>query len=320
MPPYTEGAHEVADGVLAYTQPNGGWGLSNGGLVAGAERSLLIETLSDLAHTRRMLDALGEAGRAAPGIETVVNTHSNPDHCWGNQLVAGSAEIIASRAAAQEMLQLQPEVLRTVKASVPPDTPEGRFFELLFGSYDFSDVVVTPPTRTFEGALTLDLGGVEVQLREVGPAHTKGDVIVHIPSAGVVFTGDIVFAGAHPIMWDGPVANWIAACDTLLELGARTVVPGHGPIGDDTSVRDMREYLVYVEREARGRFDAGMDVLDAAYDIHLEAFAGWLDQERIVVTVNSLYREFGSDQVVDAEPELLSAMARYRFAHDQHAH
>jgi cyclase len=42
------------------------------------------------------------------------------------------------------------------------------------------------------------------------PAHTRGDVIVHVPEARTVFTGDILFVGGTPIVWAGPLSNWIA--------------------------------------------------------------------------------------------------------------
>src|SRR3954470_4680055 len=87
------GLHEVADGVWAYLQPDGSWGYSNAGLIAGDGDSLLVDTLFDLKLTRAMLDSMRPVTDAAP-IATVVNTHANGDHCYGNQLVS-DARIIA---------------------------------------------------------------------------------------------------------------------------------------------------------------------------------------------------------------------------------
>ena len=56
--PYTRGLHEVGDRVWAWTLPDGGYGWSNAGLVAGDGASLLVDTLFDLALTREMLDAM----------------------------------------------------------------------------------------------------------------------------------------------------------------------------------------------------------------------------------------------------------------------
>lgn len=314
-PRFAPGPHEVADGIFAYLQPDGGWGQSNAGLIAGRDSSLLVETFSDLAHTQRMLDAMRDATPASGDIGTVVNTHSDPDHCWGNQLLAGQAEIIASRAAAEAMLELQPALLEALKANTPAGTPQAEFVDVLFGPYDFSDIVVTPPTRTFEGELTLRVDDLEVHLVQVGPAHTAGDTLLHVPEAGVVFTGDIVFSGAHPLMWHGPVDRWIAACDHVIGLAPTVIVPGHGALSDLGAVRDVRDYLVYVRGEARARHAAGLSAEEAAWDIDLGAYAGWIDRERIVVTVDSLYRELDQDAAPANQPELIGKMARFRAEH-----
>ena len=125
---------------------------------------------------------------------------------------------------------------------------------------------------------------------EVGPAHTQGDVVAIVPDARTAFTGDILFIGGTPIVWAGPIANWIAACDLLLARDLETIVPGHGPVTDHRGVADVRAYLVFVEQEATARFEAGMDALELARDIALGDFAGWGEAGRIAVNVEAAYR------------------------------
>lgn len=91
-------------------------------------------------------------------------------------------------------------------------------------------------------------------------------------------------------------------------------MPGHGPITDRFGIKRMRDYFVYVKAETRARFDAGMPADKAAYDIALDAFASWSDAERIVTTVDTLYREFRGES---GDPNIIGhfgAMARYRNA------
>src|SRR5205814_4691152 len=164
----------------------------------------------------------------------------------------------------------------------------------IFGPFRFEDITVTRPTDTFEGALTVHAGDREVRLFEVGPAHTRGDVVVHLPAEGVVFTGDILFVGGHPIVWEGPVANWIAALDRILALEPSVVVPGHGPVTDTGAVRAERDYLAWLAREARLRFEAGLSPLEAARDLAAD-YAGWTEGERLVVNVAAVYRELDPD-------------------------
>ena len=304
---YEKGLHEVADGVWAYLQPDGGWGWSNAGLVTDGDASLLVDTLFDLKLTAEMLGDMRRATKAAERIDTLVNTHANGDHCFGNSLVS-SAEIVASERCAEEMKALPPSRLADMMKAAPALGEVGRFVARIFGPFEFDGIELAPPTRTFEGRLDLTVGGRTVSLIEVGPAHTAGDVVVHLPAEGVVFTGDILFHGGHPIVWAGPVANWIAACDRVLALGAPTIVPGHGPVATPAAVADLKGYFEYLTAEARTRYDAGMSPLDAARDIDLRPYRAWGEAERVAVNVHALYRDFGAELPTDALT-LLGAMA-----------
>lgn len=316
---FEKGLHEIGRGLYGYLQPDGSWGWSNAGLVVDGDQSLLVDTLFDLRLTREMLDAMRRAEpRAATRIGTLVNTHANGDHCYGNALVPG-AEIVASTSAAEEMKQLPAAVLGgMVKSLGADDSPLGRFVKRAFGPFALDEVGATVlPTRTFDRALTLRVGDRAVELLEVGPAHTRGDVIVHVPDARTVFTGDILFVEGTPIVWEGPVSNWIVACDRILALNAEVIVPGHGPITDHRGAEAVRAYLVYVTREARARFEAGLDAVSAAYDIPLGEFAHWGDRERIVVNVDTLYREFGAPSAAGDTLRLLRGMGEYAAARPQ---
>lgn len=303
-PAYVEGLHEVADGVFAYLQPDGGWGWSNAGLAVGDGSSLLVDTLFDLRLTQRMLDSMSTHVRAAP-IRSVVNTHANGDHCYGNQLVA-DAEIVASASAAEEMAEVPPAMLAALNAD---QGDVGRLFRRFFGAFDFEGITPTPPTRTFEGRLDLEVGGRAVELIEVGPAHTRGDVLAHLPRERVVFTGDILFVGGTPIAWAGPLANWIAACDLILGLDVDVVVPGHGPVTDKSGVVTVRDELAFVEREATARHAAGMSAWDAAREIHRLAPHDLGEHGRVAVNVETVYRTLDASYQVPGVVELFRRMA-----------
>jgi cyclase len=305
---YTKGLHEVGEGAWAYLQPDGGWGWSNAGLLVDGEASLLVDTLFDLKLTAAMLETMRRAVPAAAAIGTVVNTHANGDHCWGNQLVA-DADIVASRACAEEMGGLPPALLAALAAS-PPEGPAGELIGRMWAPFDFEGIEITPPTTTFEGELTLKVGDRDVRLIEVGPAHTEGDVIVHVPDAGIVYTGDILFNGGHPIVWAGPVANWVAACERILALDPDTVVPGHGPLCGPAEVAAQRDYFTFLVAEATPRAEAGMSPLDAARDIDLGPWAGLGERERLVANVAAVYRDLGHE-APRAAADLLAEMATF---------
>ena len=305
---YEKGLQEIGDGIFAYLQPDGSWGWNNAGLVAADGDAVLVDTLFDVKLTRDMLDEMRRATNTADNIKTVVNTHANGDHCWGNQLVAG-ADIIASKAAAEEMGQVTPQVLANMIKAAPSLGLMGAYVTRIFGAFDFEGIDLTPPNVTFEGSMTRSVGGKTVELIEVGPAHTKGDILVHLPEDRTIFTGDILFIGGHPIVWEGPVQNWIDACDRILEMDVETIVPGHGPLTDKSGVRQVKDYLIYLREEARVRFDTGMSVEEAARDISLGTFSTLSESERVIVNVSTLYREFSQQEESNNVPALFAAMA-----------
>ena len=305
---YRKGLAEIGAGAFAWLQPDGSWGWSNAGLVTDADAALLVDTLFDLDLTREMLGAMRAAVPAAARIGTLVNTHSNGDHCYGNALVEG-AEIVATRACAEEMAHESPAVLAAFQKQAPQLGPLGDYVLHCFGAFRFEGIESRLPTRTFDGALSLAVGTKRVELIQVGPAHTRGDLLVHVPADRLVFSGDILFVDGTPIVWAGPIQNWIDACDRIQALDAAVIVPGHGPITDARGVAAVRAYLVYVRDEARKRFDAGLSARDAAFDIALGDYGAWGDAERIAVNVATLYREFAHDEKPANVAELFGLMA-----------
>ena len=307
--PYARGLHELGDGCFGYLQPDGGWGWSNAGLVVGDGASLLVDTLFDLRLTGEMLDSMAGVTRTAP-IASLVNTHANGDHCYGNQLV-GDAEIIASAAAAKEMSEVPPAMLAALNEA---EGDIGDLFRSFFGDFEFAGIEMRMPTRTFEGRLDVEVGGRTIELIEVGPAHTRGDVIAYVPDARTVFTGDILFIGGTPIVWAGPLSNWVAACDLMLGMDVETVVPGHGPVTDKGGIAQVRDYLAYVDEAAAARHAAGMDAFDAAREIAREMgareYGSWGEFGRITVNVDTAYRSLDPAHVSPDVVEQFRRMAQ----------
>jgi glyoxylase-like metal-dependent hydrolase (beta-lactamase superfamily II) len=311
---YRKGLHELGDGLFAYLQPDGTWGWSNAGLIAAEGTSLLVDTLFDLELTREMLDAMRPVTETRP-IDAAMNTHGNGDHCFGNELLAPDAAIYATAKASAEMQAAPPQLVNLLKTADGLPEELAAYTRRIFGPFRFEGIELRPPTDTFEGELELRVGDRAVRFVEVGPAHTDGDAIVHVPDADVVFTGDILFIQGTPIVWAGPFENWLRACDRILALDARVLVPGHGPVTDASGVHDVTRYLTYVRDEAKARFDAGMDAAQAADDIDLSDFAGWGDPERIAVNVATAYRELDPSLPEPSRPELFQRMAHWAARH-----
>jgi glyoxylase-like metal-dependent hydrolase (beta-lactamase superfamily II) len=210
------------------------------------------------------------------------------------------------------MEELPPGAMAQMMTAAPGMGEVGEFFLECFGDFNFAGITMRMPTRTFSGALDVRVGDKAVELIEVGPAHTLGDVIVYAPDDRVVYTGDILFVDGTPIMWAGPVSNWIKACNDIIERDVDVVVPGHGPITDKAGVATMRDYLVFVNAETRKRHAAGLTAEEAVFDIALGDYESWGDFERIAVTVHTIYQELEGDEKPADAVALFSLMARLK--------
>jgi len=278
----------LAPDVYACLQPERGLGWSNSGFVARGG-GLVVDTFWDLPRTRAMLDLYADVHPAAP--RRLVNTHHNGDHTWGNQLLEG-AEIIGHRLCAEAMKKdVAPEMLQQMARMVPPLPGLERMAKAL-GDYDFSGVRITPPTTLFEKRFDIDLGDTRAEVLYVGPAHTIGDSIVHLPDSRVVFAGDVLFYRCTPVGWEGSYAGWFAALDRIVDLEPEVVVPGHGPLTDVAGVRGLKAYFEYVLAESKRFYEQGVSEFDAARRIDLGPYADWTEPERLIFNVRRAYREF----------------------------
>ncbi|MFG3259035.1 MBL fold metallo-hydrolase [Streptomyces sp. NPDC048172] len=297
----------LTDHVFAFIQGDGGWGYANAGLVADGGQALLVDTFFTLAQTQRLRDALTKVAPTSP-VETVVNTHLNGDHCWGNQLFP-DAEVITSEAnVAGAAHEVPPALFRHLQEQPPPGQA-GRYLLEHFGHFDFSGIHRVVPAVTFSQRMELSVGSVAVELLDVGPAHTDGDVVVHVPEAGVVFCGDVLFHRVHPVVWSGPLTTWVSACDRLLDTGAKTFVPGHGPLAARGDLCRFRDYLCHVQEHGAREARAGTPLEEAVRKIPLDAYERWSGPERLVTALATVYRHLGVS--APQQPmELLMPVAR----------
>ena len=299
---------DVGEGAYAYLASSGSWGWSNAGLVTDGESAMLVDTLFTLDLTQEMLNTMRRAVPAAGSIQFVVNSHADADHTWGNQLVA-DAHIIATQPAGEDMPRgFTPARLQQLLRNAGDFGLAGEYIERIFSPFNFSGIELTLPTTTFAGTLELTVGDKRVHLTELGPAHSRGDLIVHVPQDRVAFVGDLLFVGGHPPVWAGPLSNWIAACDRILGLDVDVIVPGHGQLTDKAGMTEFRDYLVYVQDEATRLYGLGRTVAQAAREIDLAPYASWGDAERIIVAVDTMYRELDHNDSPPEQMPLFSAM------------
>jgi len=279
---------QVGERTYAFLQPDGGWGWSNAGLILGTNEAVLVDTFMDLANTRELLDAVARATDLP--VQTVVNTHHNADHTWGNQLVEGARAVGHHRCRAERISGPQPTMLAALASA---DDVEGglAYMKRAFAHFDYSRIHLVPPTVTFEDRLWLHPGGIGIQLEYFGPCHTLGDIVAWVPDERVLFAGDLAFIGSTPLVWEGSILNWIETVEALIAMRPKTIVPGHGPITDAEGLRSMEAYLRHLVSDGARLKEKGLTPLEAAYEIDLGPYEGWKEPERIVLNLMRLWLE-----------------------------
>lgn len=254
----------------------------NVGIVLGDDAILVVDTGMGPANGRLSLEAARRLGGDRRLFLTL--THFHPEHGFGAQSFADEATIVYNRAQAEEL------------------AADGQEFIAMFSEFGpevaelLADVEIVQPHQTYDGTLTLDLGNRTVELREFGGAHTHGDQVVLLPAEGVLFAGDLVENRFFPIVF-GDVANgpaWIETLDRLEELGARTVVPGHGEVGGPELIQSLRAYLVEVRDAVAARIGQGQDVETIAAELGPEIrarYESWDNPEWIDFAIRNFHRE-----------------------------
>ncbi|MDF3293376.1 MBL fold metallo-hydrolase [Streptomyces silvisoli] len=261
---------EVAADVLAYLQPEGGWCVSNAGVIASGGSVALIDTAATEARTRRLRQQVLADGRSAPFA--LVNTHSHGDHTFGNFLFP-EATVIAHASARDEMARA------------------GLHLTELWPEVAWGGVEVRLPAVTYQDRLTLHVGELTAELMHLGLAHTANDTVVWIPERKVLFTGDIVMSGFTPFVPLGSISGSLKAIQHLRTLGATTVVTGHGPVAGPEVFDVTEAYLRWMQQLAADGIAAGMAPLEVARQAELGRFAELGEPERLVANLHRAYAE-----------------------------
>lgn len=296
MPSYETGLREVGDGLYAYLQWDGGWGISNAGFLDGGDGLLVIDALMAPSMTRAFVRTMRDVSRAP--FRHLINTHMHPDHTNGNQFIEG-AEIVAHERCRDEMLEARRAAEDAASKRTPGDRgPRPGWIQEQWWD-ELSGVTPTLPHTTFADRLTLRYGDREAHLTHHGPAHTLGDSLVAFPGAKVLFSGDLCFFYATPLC-RGDLENWISVCDRIIEAEIETIIPGHGPIGGKPEVADLREYLDLITRRTREMYDAGVPRDQAQQRIDVDAFAKWPESERNAMNVATLYATWSRREATKA--------------------
>ncbi|MFD3442369.1 hypothetical protein ACFWU3_33310 [Streptomyces sp. NPDC058685] len=118
---------------------------------------------------------------------------------------------------------------------------------------------------------------------------------MHVPASGVVCAGDVLFVDDVPVHWAGPLAGVIDACQTILDLHPRVVVPGHGPLIGPHGVRDYIAYLSDVRDRIHALHQKGLPFEDASRELMRTNDHDLGLPERLAVLTATEYRHLDAD-------------------------
>lgn len=259
----------------------------NIGLIGGTHSVLVVETGLGPRNAEKVLEFA--AGYAHGRRLYLTTTHFHPEHAFGASVFAGQATYLANRVQADELAAKGAATLEQFRG----------LGEWVARHLEGVELVV--PDVVYDGSCDLDLGGRLVQLRPTGRGHTKGDQVITVPDAGLMFTGDLVEADQFAIFpWFPPYetdvsgVGWIEVMQRLTGENPRVVVPGHGDIGGLERLTDVRDYLRDLRDETWRRRDAGLDEDAAAAEVRavmIGRHPDWAQPDWIESGVRCLYTE-----------------------------
>ncbi|RVX40846.1 glyoxylase-like metal-dependent hydrolase (beta-lactamase superfamily II) [Nonomuraea polychroma] len=259
----------------------------NIGVIGGRHSVLVVETGMGPRNAETVLKFAADYAKGRKLYLTT--THFHPEHAFGARTFAGEATYLINRDQAEDLRLKGPGYVGMFRG----------LGELV--ARQLEGVELGQPDIVYDQAYDLDLGGRVVQLRATGRAHSKGDQVVQVPDADVLFTGDLVEAGQFAIFpWFPPHdtdvsgTRWLAVMRRLADDRPRVVVPGHGDVGDAQLLADVRDYLQLLRDETWARRDSAMSeetIVEEISALMIARHPEWAGREWIEKGVGCLCAE-----------------------------
>jgi len=239
---------------------------TTGGFIVGNNAVLVVESMLNKRLNTQLFDLI--AAETDKPVRYLVNTSHHGDHSYGNFYISEDIDIIQHANTAAYI----DDHIEADKAFMIQNFGKGRGIEEIEAAD--ADVLIGDG-----GSLTIDLGGMTVNIQDFGFAQTGGDLFVSVPDANVLWTGNSIVAQAPALPWllDGHLLETRDTLQTVFEaFDAETkVVPGHGPVTDIASLKWGIDYLTAIEVEVKAAIAQGLSVEDTVAAVQLPDFQGY---------------------------------------------
>jgi len=277
---------KVGDGLYATISDfsKGFQTICNGGFLAGKDAALLIEGFTTPVGASFQMDALRMVSQVP--VKGALDTHYHFDHSMGNSFYgANGVPLWAHATAAKRIVDnytplqgadksavLAPYERRVKDAKSDAERQHAQSdLNAVAGLFDIANAnVLGLPNRPLDPAklpMTIDLGGLSAVL-ESHPGHSGTDIIVRVPQQNVVYTGDLLFSGWYPVVFDekATVSGWRVTLKKFASFDKDTIfVPGHGQICGQEGIAGIREVFDDIAGQAEKMYKAGVPVEEAQH-------------------------------------------------------
>lgn len=233
------------------TRKNEGF-IANAGFVITGDGVVVFDTLGSPALGDQLIAEIRK--RTKQPIKLVILSHFHADHFYGIDAFKAIGAQVWANQRVREYLHSDAAMERLAERKA------------LIGPWLGKDFTLPEVDVLLDSDVDFSMGEVHFSLRHVGPAHSPEDTALLVRTDGVLYSGDVVYAGRVPFVGDADTREWLKALDRLLALPAKVMVPGHGPVSHDP-VRDAtltRDYLTFL-RQQMGQAARDFVPFDEAY-------------------------------------------------------
>ena len=234
------------------TRSNEGF-IANAGFVITGDGVVVFDTLGSPALADQLIGEIRK--RTKQPIKLVVISHDHADHFYGIPAFHRIGAKVWTNTLAHAYMNSTAARERLAQRKA------------LLGAWLGPDFKLPSPDRWLDRDVSFRMGKVRFQVRHVGPAHSPEDTAMLVEPDGVLYSGDVVYAGRVPFIGKADTRLWLKAIDRLLAIPARVMVPGHGKASwhPRRDARLTRDYLTFL-RQQMGKAVANFESFDQAYN------------------------------------------------------
>ena len=261
---------ELSNGIYSCIHKFGGKAICNVGIVDNGNETLIFDSFLSPDVAGELLNAIEEMDLSP--VKYVVNSHFHNDHIRGNQVFAKEVNIISTLQTKELIEEDEPLQIAFEKEHAPARLS---YYDSLYNSFtgdkqsrEYQQILMWRPyyetlskshikvkTRLpdmyVDSVLNLNGPKRKIQLISKGEGHTESDLVLYLPDDDILFSGDLIFNKRHPYIPHGNISKWNAWLEFIGSLEVSTIMPGHGQVGTEELIEEMKIYLQDLEIAAR---------------------------------------------------------------------